>query len=270
VARCRLSGILIGPPNHHSYPEALRQIHLARFPDLPFEEYSRRVEMIHDPALIEQWKEESRKQTVFKPRQAEGEAAKPVKRAEAETWLLQNVVPSLIARSRRMVLPRRLAAAVQERSLRRAFIAAWRRERQFPASLMFALRGAFRHRHLFTFKTARGATFVSAIEPAPLQTDHVVEPIRELLAYLRDHPESKAQDLVQGLRPGLAPDSPEAAKLLAPLRWLVDKGHIVEFSNGTLSAPGERGREERAEAEEPKSASAPAPAQEAPPAVTHP
>lgn len=238
VARCRLSGTLIGPPNHHSYPEALKELHASCFADMPFEEFSRRVETVHDPALIEQWKEQVRKQILYKRKGAEGDDAKPVKRAAAEAWLAQNEAPSLIAHGRRAVLPRKIAAAIKERALRHAFIDAWRRERQFPASLMFALRGAFRSRHLFTFKNPRGATFVTAVEPAPLNATHVVAEIREILDYLRAHPGTPRSQLALGLRPGLAPDSPEAGKLLAPLDWLVDKGHIVEFSDGTLAVPG--------------------------------
>ncbi|MDI6775091.1 MAG: hypothetical protein QME60_06825 [Verrucomicrobiota bacterium] len=238
VARCRLSGALIGPPNHHSYSEALREIHASRFPDMSFEEYSRRVEIVRDPALIEQWKEQVRRQILFKRKGAEGDDANPVKRAAAETWLIRNKVRSLISNGRRAVLPRKVAAAIKERSLLRAFVDAWRREKQFPASLMFALHGAFRSRHLFTFKTGQGVTFVTAIEPAPLNAACVVEDIREILAYLRDHPGARRPDLVRGLRPELAPDSLDAAKLLSPLGWLIEKGHIVEFSDGALAAPG--------------------------------
>jgi hypothetical protein len=32
-------------------------------------------------------------------------------------------------------------------------------------------------------------------------------------------------------------DGEEAGRLLSPLRWLIEKGHVIEFFNGTLSAP---------------------------------
>jgi hypothetical protein len=39
------------------------------------------------------------------------------------------------------------------------------------------------------------------------------------------------------LCPGETQDSPVALEALAPLRWLVEKGHVIEFFNGTLSVP---------------------------------
>ena len=37
VAQCGLSGIILGPPNHHDYQNALRKLHAERFSRMPFE-----------------------------------------------------------------------------------------------------------------------------------------------------------------------------------------------------------------------------------------
>jgi hypothetical protein len=66
---------------------------------------------------------------------------------------------------------------------------------------------------------------------------HAVEPIRAMLQLIREHPGWNRAQLVEHLKPGTAPGTEAAAELLNPLRWLIEKGHVIEFFNGTLSAP---------------------------------
>ena len=75
--------------------------------------------------------------------------------------------------------------------------------------------------------------------PLVLKSDNEfdAEPIREVLNHLREHPGCTRRNLMEALRPGLAPDAPEIKSVLTPLAWLVERGHIIEFFNGTLSVP---------------------------------
>ena len=92
VARCKLSGELLGPPNDHSYNERLQELWSTRFSHMPKSEYLSHIETVRDEALVEQWKESMRKKTVYrlkaeylpKPKPAEGEAAPAPAPAEAE------------------------------------------------------------------------------------------------------------------------------------------------------------------------------------------
>src|SRR5438270_6502384 len=66
VARCRLSGTLLGPTNHHNYQPQLRGLYEQRFSRrMSFAEYQRQIEIVNDPALIERWKEEARTVTTY-------------------------------------------------------------------------------------------------------------------------------------------------------------------------------------------------------------
>jgi hypothetical protein len=237
VARCGLTGTILGPPNHHSYAESLRELHAARFPEMPFENFTQSIQTVRDPALIEQWKEESRKQIVYQLKNADPEKTPPMRRAAAESWLMEHVVPSAILRTRRAIMPKHLSWEMKDPGLARAVRDAWNREKRYPASMLFALRGAFRHRNLCTFRSPDGIVYVTSVQPTPLAADNVVDAIRELLKYIEGHPRCSRADLLKDLRPGTAADSPEAAQLLQPVNWLADKGHIVEFSNGTFSLP---------------------------------
>src|SRR6202007_1260248 len=66
VARCKLSGTLLGPTNHHDYQKRLRSLFEQRFSRrMTFADYQRQIEIVSDPALVEQWKEEARKITTY-------------------------------------------------------------------------------------------------------------------------------------------------------------------------------------------------------------
>ena len=241
VSRCGLTGELLGPPNHHTTAERIREIQRKRFGGMALAEYQQHVETLHDEALIEQWKERCRKQTVYRlkgdPSKTEPADGAPMSWNEAEAYMMKHVVPSVISPSRRTAMPAELARRIADRSLREAVSRAWQKESRFPLSLSSALRAAFRHRQLYVFKAGSGLTFVTAVRPMPLDMGHVVESLREALSFLSEHPGCTRAELVEGLLPGMAVDSDEGRAVLSPLSWLVEKGHIIEFFNGCLSVP---------------------------------
>jgi len=233
IARCRKTGILLGPPNHHSYTEKVAEVHQSRFPELSLEEYKRSIEIVKEEALVEQWKEESRKQTVYRHK-ADPEA-EPVdlKRAELD---FSNKIPDLYESTSRAVVPARVAQALEDRNLVHAIRKVWGKESRFALTMSFAMRAAFRHMHLYLFKAGR-INFVTHIKPNPIRPDDAIESIAEVLSFLNEHPGSSRQHLLEVLHPSLDPKSKEARAALKPLRWLIERGHIIEFFNGTLSVP---------------------------------
>lgn len=234
---CGLSGALLGPPNHHSFSERVAEMHRTRYADMPLEAYKRRIRTVQDPALVEKWKEESRKQVVYKLKGADGASAEAVKIAAAEAHMSRDVAPKLIQEMKKAVVPLDIALKGMGASADRSLQGALRRESRVPLNLMLALRGAFKARHLHLFKVGREHVFVTPVKPAPLDPAHVVESIREVLNHLHANPGCTRAKMIESLRPGVAPDSPEAAKVLAPLSWLIERGHIIEFFNGALAVP---------------------------------
>jgi hypothetical protein len=235
VGRCRLSGQLLGPPNYHGYQERLLDLYRQRFTHLSIDEYRNQVEMVRDPAVVEQWKESCRKQKVYRPKgQTDGE---PLKREEAVAQFVAQHAAGLQRAGSRFMIPAAAVRLMEAGPLRAQLEEAWNRENRFPLSLMLALRPAFKRMRLHLFKAGRGETFVTAIVPKPLDAAHAVDDLRAMLSLIREHPGWNRGALLDHLQPGLAHDSEEAGRLLSPLRWLIEKGHVIEFFNGTLSAP---------------------------------
>ena len=233
VARCRKTGILLGPPNHHSYIDKLNELHQSRFPHLSLEEYKRSIETVRDEELIEQWKEQCRRKTVYRLKADPG--AEPVDQRKAESDFMADIA-SHYEKTQRAIVPSRIAQQLEDRAVTQAIRRVWSRESSFPLSMSFAMRAAFRHMHLHIFKAGR-INFVTHIKPRPIQPEETVEKIAEVLVFLSEHPGSTRSHLLEMLYPSLDPASAEAQEALAPLSWLIERGHIIEFFNGTLSIP---------------------------------
>ncbi|MEI6892986.1 MAG: hypothetical protein V5783_12580 [Pontiella sp.] len=233
VARCRKTGLLLGPPNHHSYNAKVAEVHSASFAHLTLDDYKRTLEIVKDEELVEQWKEESRKQTVYKLK-ADPDA-EPVDRKRAENDFAKKV-PSLFERTHRAVVPSKISQSLEDRDITHAIKRVWGKESRFPLSMSFAMRAAFRHMHLYLFKAGK-INFVTHIKPNPVNPADTVSNIAEVLLFLKENAGSTRMHLLEVLHPGVDPQSQEAKDALQPLGWLIERGHIIEFFNGTLSTP---------------------------------
>lgn len=236
VARCRLSGELLGPPNYHGYNERVQEVWRKRFSQMTLDEYRGHIETVRDPDLLEKWKQSVSTRTTF--RFKDRPELPELTETEAAQIFTEQHLPGLVAAGRRFILAADLARQLTDPGLRAAVREAWNRESRYPQSLLLALRPALHHMGLFLFKTEGGQTFVTSIRPHPLDPHRAVKSIAEVLHYLRRHPGCTRRELVEKLRPGMAPDSPQAGMVLSPIRWLIEKGHVIEFFNGTLSVPG--------------------------------
>jgi hypothetical protein len=238
VARCRKSGILLGPPNHHSYTDKLNELHQTRFAHLTLEEYKRNIETVRDEELIEQWKEQGRKKTVYKLK--DDPEAEPVEQQKAEAAFAQQI-PSMYETVHRAVIPSGIAQGLEDRDIVHAIRRVWSKESAFPLSMSYAMRAAFRHMHLYLFKAGK-INFVTHIKPRPVKPEDTIDKIAEVLVFLKENPGSTRLHLLEVLHPSLDPKSQEAKDALQPLGWLIERGHIIEFFNGTLSVPLGRSR----------------------------
>lgn len=242
IARCKLSGALLGPPNYHGYNAKLQEIWKKRFAHMSLDEYRSHIETVRDPDLIEKWKQENSTQVVYKPREPEGAPALTL--AEVQAIFMQDHAPSLIAEGHRFIVPAEAAARLDDSRLRSAVREAWTRESHRPFSLMLALRPAFNHMGLHLFRVQSGITFATYIRPRPIDPGQTITSIAEVLQFLQAQPGCSRQELVEKLRPGVALDSPKVAEVISPLRWLIERGHVIEFFNGTLAVPTGRPRSE--------------------------
>src|SRR5438046_1238097 len=90
------TGTLLGPTNHHGHQPQLRRRYEQRFSrPHSFTEFQRQIEIVSDPALVEQWKEEARKVITFTTQQEEPPQTFNAE-TEAERHFREKYLPALI------------------------------------------------------------------------------------------------------------------------------------------------------------------------------
>ncbi len=236
VSRCRLSGVLLGPPNFHEYRERLEKHRRSRFPHLSPDEYRRKIESVRDPEYIEQWKSEWSTRTVYHPKS--GATDSPMTYSEALDHVRTNLSSRFLVKGHRFIIPAELSGRLEDKDLHSAFERALKREGHMPVTLMRALRVAFRRLRLHVFKAGNGNLFVTSIPPNPIDGRRTVKVVADILDFITAHHDCSRHDLIKGLDSQSGVDFPGVQDVVKNLQWLIERGHIVEFHDGSLATPG--------------------------------
>jgi hypothetical protein len=242
VARDRISGTLLGPTNHHSYQPQLRSLYEQRFSRrMSFQDFQRQIEVVSDPAVVEQWKEQARAVTTYSTKNIEP----PVtftSAAEAERHFRQTHLPALLRSAPELTISGVISRRLQDRGLNRVIEDAWSAEIRSPSKMMAELAGALRPAGLNIFRHRKGMLFVSPIRIRTFGHDRtsVSVSINSILEKLTESPGLNRKQLAEKL----VPEGGDAAaadrvklSLGSDLRWLVSEGYVIEFNDGTLDLP---------------------------------
>lgn len=225
VAKCGLSGVLLGPPNVHEFNSTVREMIRTRYPEMSEEQYRAHIEMVRDAEVIEEWRKGATKKTVFVAKGA-GDESPNLTREQAEGEFKRTMLPSLLDAPKHLMITADMAMKTPSKPLLWAAKDALEAERRAPYGMCFALRGAFHHRklHFFRANDARGPEFVTGVELKDFDTAHAIPELVKVANFIAEHPCAPKADA--------APD-PESEKQLV---WLASTGHIVAFTNGVFSA----------------------------------
>ena len=242
VARCRLSGTLLGPTNHHAYQSQLRNLYETRFSRrMSFADYQRQVEIVSDPAVVAEWKEQARNVTSYRTKNEEPPASF-TSAAEAERHFRQNYLPQLIREANELTIGGVLSRRLPDRRLARAIEDAWAQETRSPAKMMQELSAGLRQAGLNIFRHRRGMLFVSPIRGRVFGHERagVSASINAILEKIAATPGMNRKLLAEQLAVVETDgDAIERAKmsLANDLHWLVREGYVIEFNDGALDLP---------------------------------
>ena len=226
VAKCGLSGVLIGPPNLHEFNAIVKELNRTRYPEMSEEQYRSHIEMVRDADSIEAWRKSATKKTVyFAKGEADKEGAVQYTREQAEGEFKRNILASLVEQPKNLMITADVAMQSPVKPLVWAVRDALEAERRAPYAMCFALRGAFHHRKLNFFRVndARGQEFVTSAELKKFDAEHAIPELAKVAKFIEEHPCSAKAEIVT---------EPEMDKHLA---WLVSTGHVVAFTNGVYS-----------------------------------
>jgi hypothetical protein len=205
VAQCGLSGVILGPPNHHDYQNQLRKLHAARFARMPFETFKARVRIVRDEAVVKQWIEEQSWKTEYlclnvpEPlKLPDRDAVEQHFRATHKENIIKPVESHRVGGAACRSLRGGLARLVQQLLTE---------QRRFPMQVATALSQQFAQRGLQFFKVNKTVTHVAVARPhfLDLETTPVSEGVRRIVEFINHHPQCTRRELIEALAPSPAP-----------------------------------------------------------------
>lgn len=242
VARCRASGTLLGPTNHHGYKPALLKLYEERFSRrMSFADYQQyEIEIVSDEQTVNDWKEQARTTTTFTTTK-EAEPVSFKSAFDAEQHFKKTYLPTLVKAGQTLECSGPSSRAGLDRHVSNAVRNAWEKERAFPQGLVNALRPYFSEVGLHFFKHRKRMLHVSSIKPlrAPVN-----QPFSETITAILKAVDAQAHIK----RPALAikilgegheseEAVPKKAQLASDLHYLVQMGHVIEFADGSFDLP---------------------------------
>src|SRR5438552_7342300 len=241
VARCKLSGTLLGPTNHHDYQRRLRNLYEQRFSRrMSFADYQRQIQIVTDPAEIEKWKEDARKVTTYSTLREET----PVtfsSATETERYFQQHYLPNLIRSVSEVTIDGPASRQLHDRVLNRLVEQEWTQETRSPSPMMQELAARFREAGVHVFRHRKGMLFVSSIYLRAFtnQQTAISSQVRTIVDAIAASPRIGRKELAAKLIVDLAGEEAERAKLAlaSDLIWLISAGHVIEFNDGALDLP---------------------------------
>jgi len=242
VARCRLSGTLLGPTNHHAYQPQLRNLYEARFSRrMSFADYQRQIDIVSDPAVVEQWKEQARNVTTYHAKNAEPPLSFS-NAADAERHFRQTHLPGLLREANELTISGVVSRKLPDRRLGREIENAWAQETRSPSKMMQELAAGLRQAGLNIFRHRRGMLFVSPVRARVFGHERagVSSSINAILEKVAATPGINRKQLAEQLAIADADAAgAERAKmtLANDLHWLIREGYVIEFNDGSLDLP---------------------------------
>ncbi len=269
VAVCGMSGTVLGPPNHHDFERRVRELHRTRFARMEFEQFRARLRMERDPEVVEKWRAEASRTTVYRP-VGEGETETLENLAAVEKHFLATHAAAQIKSAPTASIPGDPKATTVDSSLVPLLAHACEEEIRFPLRLAQSLSRALSGAGLRFHKSPTRTTFVSAARHRHLDLTQVVvsDSIRRIFEAIRSKPSLRRLKLLEQLAPLPAPapaetpverPAPDATQVAAAaeaspaspppspeqaardavvqdLLWLTHEGYVIEYSDGRLES----------------------------------
>jgi hypothetical protein len=252
VAQCSISGVILGPPNHHDYQNQLRKLHGERFSRMPFDAYKSSVKIVRDEAVVKKWIDDQS----FKTEYTVLNVPEPLKLGsmeDVENHFRATHKETIIKSVESLVIGGVLSRNLRSRGLQQLIRSEWESQRHFPLQLASTLSQQFAHHGLQFFKVNKTVTHVAVARPQflDLEATPVSENIKRIVSFINEHPKCTRKKLVETLAPSapaptvieVKPDAapapaaeatPEQTAIIADLHWLAHQGHIIEFADGKL------------------------------------
>src|SRR5271155_5276632 len=134
VAQCSISGVILGPPNHHDYQNQLRKLHGERFSRMPFDTYKAGVKIVRDEVVVKKWIEDQS----FKTEYTVLNVPEPLKLAtleEVEKHFRATHKETIIKSVETLTVAGVPSRKLNSRGLQQLIRAEWEQQKYFPLTV---------------------------------------------------------------------------------------------------------------------------------------
>jgi len=287
VAQCGMSGIILGPPNHHDYQRKLQELHAERFSRMPFDMFKARVKIVKDEAVVAKWIDEQSWKTEYICLNIP-DAPKLGSMEDVENHFRAVHAPNIVKPVETITLGGKACRNLRCPGLARLYRVAVEDQRRFPLQIATVLSQQFAQHGLQFFKVNKTVTHVWVARPKylDLDTTPVSDGVKKIVEFINAHPKCTRRDLVEALAPtpATAPTPPtegapaaepapaaattptepttEQTAVVSDLHWLIHQGHVIEFATSGILETAKKPLPKPPKPE-PKKEAAPKPAPEA-------
>jgi hypothetical protein len=202
VAQCGLSGVILGPPNHHDYQNQLRKLHAEKFSRMPFDLFKARVKIVKDEAVVKKWIEEQS----FKTEYVCLNVPEPLKLAtieEVEKHFRATHKDSIIKPVETLTVAGLPSRSLRCAGLQRLIRQEWEHQKFFPLPVATKLSQQLAQHGLQFFKVNKTVTHVSVARPQflDLATTPVSENIKRIIEFINANAKCTRKKLIEALAP---------------------------------------------------------------------
>ncbi len=269
VAQCGLSGVILGPPNHHDYQNQLRKLHTEKFSRMPFDMFKARVKIVKDEAVVKKWVEEQSFKTEFNALNVP-EPLKLPSMEEVEKHFRATHKDSIIKAVETVTIAGVPSRNLRSSGLQRLIRQEWEHQKFFPLPIATKLSQQFAHHGLQFFKVNKTVTHVSVARPTYLdiESNPVSDGIKRIVEFINANAKCTRKKLIEALAPtpkvtiipipetpapvapvaegetAAAPakpaepkapeQTPEQTAVMVDLHWLIHQGAVLEFADGRM------------------------------------
>ena len=274
VAQCGLSGVILGPPNHHDYQNQLRKLHTEKFSRMPFDMFKARVKIVKDEAVVKKWIEEQSFKTEYNCLNV----PEPLKLAtleEVEKHFRATHKDSIIKPVETLTVAGLPSRSLRSSGLQRLIRQEWEHQKFFPLPIATKLSQQFAQYGLQFFKVNKTVTHVSVARPTflDIESTPVSENIKRIIDFINGNAKCTRKKLIEALAPTpkvakvpvaatpapaapvaegesasaqapaqpakfaepQAPETtPEQTAVIVDLHWLIHQGAVLEFADGRM------------------------------------
>lgn len=231
IAKCGMSGELLGPTNFHGYQERVIELHRNKFSNLSLDNYKKRIVTESGEEVVNLWKESMTKRTIYKLASDESVVF------DSKSGMLQHFSTSEFENCFHKTSKAQVPSVIEARKLSPGLLTNLKEviqdQRRYPGELSSFLCRQLSGRQLAVFKW-QGKLHCGPSRPHQMPDDlNMADRPKAIYQWVADHSGSGIDELWKNVCPSGIEDKAKH-EWYHDLHWLINEGYVIFMNNGLL------------------------------------